>query len=450
VHELLLDIDHLDSSGDGIARHRGRTIAVPFTIPGERVRVSLEPTRTTSATLIEVVRSSPHRVEPGCSHFGICGGCAWQHIAYPEQLRLKTELVDRLVQQAVAKAPAARPMIAATPLDAPWRYRQKVHFVFGSSRDGLILGHYARGSRRVMPVVECPVHDERGNAVAFGLFGAYSKVGGRQGLSTLKSIAIRVSGSTDEAMATLVVTENSDPRLRPATRKVLAAPAAPSSFHVNVHPRGDAYIFGQETRRIAGTERLRDEAGGVTFLISPTAFFQTNVRAAEILVRLVLDAIPHGVDVLDLYAGAGLFALPLAKRGHHVTAVEANRTAVADGEASLRVSRIPPERCRFVAKPVNAFIPGFATRLGRGKPAPVVILDPPREGCEAAVLDDVFERMRPETAVYVSCNPETLARDLERIVHHGYAIESMQPVDMFPHTPHVETVVKITRRTLPR
>lgn len=448
--ELLLDIDHLDSSGDGVARHRGRTITVPFTIPGERVRVSLDPSRRGSATLVEVVRASPHRVEPGCSHFGVCGGCAWQHIAYPEQLRLKTELVDRLVKQAVPGAPAARPMIAAMPLDDPWHYRQKVHFVFGSGGDGLTLGHYARGSRRVMPVVECPVHDERGNTVAFGLFGAYSKIGGRRGLPTLKSIAVRVSGSSEETMATLVVTERSDPRLRAATRKALAAPAAPSSFHVNVHPRGDAYIFGPETRRIAGTERLRDEVGGVTFLLSPTAFFQTSVTAAEILVRLVLDAVPPDVDVLDLYAGAGLFALPLAKRGHRVTAVEANRTAVADGEASQRVSRISAERCRFVATSVSAFASGFADRHrrgGRAPAAPAVILDPPREGCEAAVLDDVFGRVSPETAVYVSCNPETLARDLRRILGHGYAIASLQPVDMFPHTPHVEAVAILRRRT---
>lgn len=461
---LLLDIEHLDSSGDGVARHRGRTITVPFTIPGERVRASVEPSHR-SASLVEVVRPSAHRVEPGCSHFGVCGGCAWQHIAYPEQLRLKTDLVNRLVKPAVPTAPPARPMIAATPLDNPWHYRQKVHFVFGppspggsggpgsSSRGGLVMGHYARGSRHVMPVVECPVHDARGNAVAFGLFSRYATVSGRQGLPTLKSIAIRVSGSTSETMATLVVTENSDSRLRAATRKALAGPAPPSSFHVNVHPRGDAYIFGPDTRRIAGTERLREEVGGVTFLLSPTAFFQTNVGAAETLVQLVLGAVPPGADILDLYAGAGLFALPLAKRGHRVTAVEANRTAVADGEASLRVSRIPSERCRFIARPVSAFLSTFVDRHRRGTrtaATPVVILDPPREGCEAAVVDDVFGRLNPETAVYVSCNPETLARDLQRIVRHGHAIESLQPVDMFPHTPHVETVVKVTRRTRPR
>jgi 23S rRNA (uracil1939-C5)-methyltransferase len=297
-----------------------------------------------------------------------------------------------------------------------------------------------------MAVRECPVHDERGNTVAFGLFDGYTKVGGRHGLTTLKSIAIRVSGATRETMATLVVTDNTDQRLRTATRQALSTAWAPSSFHVNVHPRGDAYIFGPETRRITGTERLRDEVGGATFLMSSTAFFQTNVRAAEILVRLVLDAMPTDIPVLDLYAGAGLFALPLAKRGQRVTAVEASHAAVADGEASLRVSRIPAERCRFVAKPVSAFTPTFANGLRRGTPVPAVILDPPREGCEAVVLEQVFGRIRPATAVYVSCNPETLARDLQLIVRQGYAIESMQPVDMFPHTPHIETVVTLASR----
>jgi 23S rRNA (uracil1939-C5)-methyltransferase len=448
VAEIVVDIEHLDTSGDGVARHRGQIITVPFTIPGERVRASFERSRSRAATLLEVVRASPHRVQPGCSHFGGCGGCAWQHIAYSEQLRLKTEMVDRLVTRTVPRAPAARPMIAATSLEDPWHYRQKVHFVFATPNRGssLVMGHYARGSRRVMAVRECPVHDERGNTVAFGLFDAYTKVSGRHGLPTLKSVAIRVSGATHETMATLVVTDNSDQRLRSATRQALSAAWAPSSFHINVHPRGDAYIFGSETRRITGTERLRDEVGGASFLISPTAFFQTNVRAAEILVQLVLDAVPADTPVLDLYAGAGLFALPLAKRGQRVTAVEANRAAIADGEASLRVSRIPPERCRFVAKPVSAFTPAFADGLRRGRLGPAVILDPPREGCEAVVLDHVFGRIRPSTAVYVSCNPETLARDLQLIVREGYAIDSMQPVDMFPHTPHIETVVTLKPR----
>ena len=468
VAEIIVDIDSLNIAGDGVARYRRGHVTVPFTIPGERVRVELGPPRdgVATASLVAVVRASPHRVDPRCAHFGSCGGCAWQHIAYPEQLRLKTELVTRLVRESVPRAPAAQPMLAATPLDDPWRYRHKVHFVFDTEgragrRDGrLVMGHYARGSRRVVPVHECPVHAERGNTVAFGLFDTYARMGSHSRTdSTLKSIAVRASGSTRETMATLVLTSDTDKRPRAASRQVLTEPWAPSSFHVNIHPRGDAFMFGRTTRRVAGPERLREDVSGVSFLLSPTGFFQTNVAAAEILVGLVLGAVPPTATVLDLYAGAGLFALPLAHRGHRVVAVEESHAAVADGEASLALSRIPRERCRFIAKPVESVTRKAASPTGYRLPATgrqlpatgylpaidAVVLDPPREGCEMSVLDDVFAAIAPATAVYVSCNPETLARDLKRIATHGYAATSIQPVDMFPHTPHVETVVVVTR-----
>ena len=164
---------------------------MPFTIPGERVRVRLAPRARADgvvpAELLEVVRPSPHRIAPGCPHFGPqgdglepCGGCAWQHIAYGEQLRIKTDLVTRLVRAAAPPAPAAHLMLAATPLDAPWGYRHKIHFVFGSTggrRPRLLMGHYARGSRRTIDVYQCPVHAEAGNMRAFALRDACVKSG---------------------------------------------------------------------------------------------------------------------------------------------------------------------------------------------------------------------------------------------------------------------------------
>ena len=170
---------------------------------------------------------------------------------------------------------------------------------------------------------------------------------------------------------------------------------------------------------------------------------------------MVLAEISEGSTVLDLYAGAGLFALPLAKRGHVVTAIEENRVACDDGIASRELSRIPEERCRFIAAPVERALgvaerrprPG-AGRRPRGSRVSVpdvVVLDPPREGCSRAVLNAVFAERSPRTAVYVSCNPETLARDLAIIAARGYAIRSIQPVDMFPHTPHIEAVVILDR-----
>jgi 23S rRNA (uracil1939-C5)-methyltransferase len=263
-----------------------------------------------------------------CPHFEEgCGGCTWQHIAYPEQLRLKTALVDELVRAAVPRAPAARPTLPSTPLDEPWGYRHKVHFVFGADRGRLVMGHYIRGSRRVLPVQQCPVHDPRGNQLAFSFGDAFAKLPGnpRRGLSrsaqTLRAIAIRAAANTTEMAATLVVSTDSDRAVRTATKKAIAAAIEPpTSFHVNIHPADDGFIFGRETRHISGPPRMREAVAGVSFVVSPTAFFQTNVHAAEILVRLVLEAIPDGARVLDLYAGAGLFSLTLAGRGHTVTA----------------------------------------------------------------------------------------------------------------------------------
>ena len=446
-----VDIESITLQGDGVA-HIGRTpLTVPFTIPGERVRVRLNAARAgaRSATLVEVLRASPHRVEPACHHFGpqaeggrTCGGCSWQHIAYPEQLRLKTDLVTRLVRQRVPAAPAARPMLAATPLDAPWHSRNKVHFVVERTRAGeILMGHYARFSRRVVSVRECPVHDERGNAVAFGLRDACQRADTRE----VKSIAVRAGHSRSETMVTLVVASESDKRIRQASRRALTGPVAPTSLHVNVHPRGDAFVFGRDTRHIAGPERLREDVGGASFLISPTSFFQTNVRAAEILVQQVLAAVPAGAVVLDLYAGAGLFALPLALRGSTVVAIEENKAAIADGEASLRLSRVAEARCRFVAKPVEVAL-GQGGRLA-AREFDAVVLDPPREGCDGSVIDRVLGERGAARAVYVSCDPESLVRDLARITKRGYAIASMQPVDMFPHTPHIETVVVLDRVT---
>ncbi len=452
-----VDIEELTAAGDGLA-HAGRLrIAVPFTIPGERVRVRLDPGRNGRVfpALLDVLRASPHRVRTRCIHFGpdavpglgACGGCTWQHIAYPEQLRLKTALVDRLVGAAVPGAPRARATLAATPLDQPWGYRNKVHFVFGNLRFGgrrqdttLVMGHYARGSRRVIPVRECPVHDERGNELAFRARDAFAAAGvnaaGTDG-GVLRSLVVRVGCHTPEIMATLVVSSDSDRRLRTATRRVLKDDA-PTSMHLNLHESDDEFIFGERTRRLQGSERMRDQVAGTSFLMSPSAFFQTNVRAAEILVSLVVDAIPEASRVVDLYAGSGLFAIPLALAGHEVLAVEENPLAVGDGEAALRLNAAARDRCRFAARRVE----GALASLRR---ADAVVLDPPREGCSSSVLGGVFQRLRPARVVLVSCNPEALATELTTIDRNGYRIRSLQPVDMFPHTAHIETVAILDR-----
>jgi 23S rRNA (uracil1939-C5)-methyltransferase len=204
-------------------------------------------------------------------------------------------------------------------------------------------------------------------------------------------------------------------------------------------------MVGEETLRIDGHSHVRERVGGMSYLVSPTAFFQTNVRAAEALQGLVVgwvagDVSLAGARVLDLYAGSGLFSLPLAAAGAHVVAVEENRVAVQDAEANRRVNRLASRRLRFVAARVEQALATLARERWDA-----IVLDPPRSGCPRGVIDLVFGQVAPRLVVYVSCHPAALAKELPNILLHGYAVADVRAVDMFPHTDHIEAVVRLRR-----
>ncbi len=392
-------------------------------------------------------------VEPACRHATACGGCPWQHITYAAQCRLKRDRVEQALTASIGHldVPIDDTIAAGVAQGAagamPWGFRRKVHFVFAQHGASIVMGHYRRGSREVLPVEECPVHVDRANALAFTVRDALQRAhvpAGPEGIA--RHLVIRVSASRDEMLATLVVTRNDAGRLKRVMRDVLASPHAPSGWFINVHPKPNALLFGDETRRMAGRDRLREDIAGIGYLVSPDAFFQTNAEAAEVLVRRVLAAVPAPArSVLDLYAGAGLFALPVARRGARVLAVEENAAAVDDGEASRALNRIPVDRCRFLVARTDDAVERGVVRDAR---ADVVILDPPRVGAGERLMTTLRDRLAPPRIVYVSCDPEALGRDLAVLcdARGGYAISSVTPIDMFPHTPHVETVVVVDRR----
>jgi 23S rRNA (uracil1939-C5)-methyltransferase len=299
------------------------------------------------------------------------------------------------------------------------------------------MGHYAFGSQRIVPIDECPVHHERGNRIAFALRDRLRRA--RIGPGILRHIVIRTTADGREASAMLVVSRT-DKALRTPVRGLLASPERPEGFFVNVHTKPGPFMVGEETIKIDGRSHVKESIGGVSYLVSPTAFFQTNVAAAAILVRLVLEEIDQAQRVLDLYCGSGLFSLPIAMRGASVTAIEENRQAIADAEANVRLNRVPAGRIRFIPARVEDAL----ARVAR-EPWDAVVLDPPRQGCPPAVISGVFERMRPTRVVYVSCSPEALATDLPVILKAGYRVVRAQPVDMFPHTDHIETVMAFER-----
>ena len=348
-----------------------------------------------------------------------------------------------------SRAPVVEP-VAAMRADAtgwPWHFRHKASFVFGEDRDGtLTIGHYAARSNRVIPIAECPVHANRANEIAFALHAHLARAriaaAGPDLRGVLRHLLIRTTQDEREAAAMLVVTRN-EKALRPPIRKFLATAQRPTGFFLNIHDRPGPYMVGRDTLRIDGRERVRERIGNVSFLVSPTAFFQTNVAAAATLVGIVLAHAPPTplLEIADLYSGSGLFSLPLAARGHRVLAVEENLQAVEDGEANLRLNTLG-ERVRFVRGRVEDALPRVVARTRFD----LAVLDPPRSGCPPPALDALFRQIRPDRVIYVSCNPEALARELPTALEHGYRIRRVQPVDMFPHTAHIETVVSLARR----
>ena len=350
---------------------------------------------------------------------------------------MKQRRLEALLRAAMGRhAPRVLPMLAMPvgPDGMPWGFRHKVAFVFGPAPDGrgLVMGHFARGTGRIVPVQECPVHSERGNRIAFALRDRLAAAGAG---GVARHVIVRTTADQSAAVAMLVVSRNA-PSLRAPLRALLGSRDRPEGLLLNVHDRPGPFMVGPETRRLAGSEHVVEDALGPEFLASPASFFQTNVVAAGILLRLVAEALPaqRALRILDLYSGGGLFAIDLARRGHRVTAVEESREAIRDAAENRRRNGVSEPRLRLIRARVEEAVVRLRGRFD------AVVLDPPRQGCPRAVLEAVGARLRPRRIVLVSCAPEALARELAQLARLRYASRPVQPVDMFPHTPHIEAV----------
>lgn len=403
-----------------------------------------------------------------CAHAAHCGGCSMLQLSYSEQLSQKAAALRRLlgphVDQTISFDPdvlflllpfsgdAARNSAApsspgghAPSSTDQIHFRHKVSFVFGASRTGrgLIMGHYARGSNDIIPVDECPAHSARGNRIAFALRDALNRAGispaGPRLAGLARHVIVRTTADDSQAVAMLVVTRN-DKSLRRPVRAFLDSENRPDGFLVNINDEPGPYMVGGTTLKIDGHRSIRERMGGISFLVTPAAFFQTNPRAAERLQQYVVATLASRSRVLDLYCGCGLFSLPLAAAGARVLGIEESRSSIDDATENARLNRIAPDRIRFIASRAED-----AVALCTRDRWDAVVLDPPRQGCSASVLRLVFDTLRPATVVYVSCNPEALAGEMVSIVRSGYRVRELHAVDMFPHTEHIEAVVHLTR-----
>jgi 23S rRNA (uracil1939-C5)-methyltransferase len=445
---LSVTIDDLAFGGEGVGRVDGYVIFVRGGIPGDRLQVRLDQARARfgRASVEAILTPSPHRVEAPCPYFGRCGGCRLQHIDYAAQLTFKSKQVTDALERLGGLPPIeVRPIVAAPET---YGYRNKMEFtVARESHGGLTVGlHEAERYDRVLAVDRCLLQSERMNAlldearrffVERGLT-AYEQDSG-EGL--LRFLMLREGRRTDEAMVNVVTSSPAVSELEPLAGRLAARVKETASVVMNVNPKKASVAVGVEEHLLGGRDHIRESVGGLSFQVSANSFFQTNTAQAERLFAIVLEAaaLTGGETVFDLYAGTGAISLLLAARSRWVYGVEVAQAAVDDAARNAAANGIA--NCTFLAGEVRFVLPQL---IGQGVTAQVVVADPPRAGFHPKALS-ALAHLAPARIIYVSCNPATLARDLGDLARAGYRVEWVQPVDMFPHTPHIEAVARLER-----
>ena len=447
--ELSVDVESLADGPDALARVGDYVLFVAGALPGERVRV-----RVTSATkkfgradLLEIERRSPDRVGPRCEYFLACGGCHYQHLAYPKQLEAKTAQVEKAVSFGMKRARGSLPILDAIGPDDPWEQRNKIALHLKGRPGAAIAGLHRMRSREVIPIEACPVQEKFGTDLAFAARDAVNAERletwhPREDSGVARAIVVRSAPSTGEASVTLVSRRTSVPRLERLVERLERAGA--TTIAVNVNDRDEAALLGRDTTLAAGKKRIAEEIEGIRYLSSAGAFFQTSSWGAAYLVhamRRLVDP-PPDATIVDLYSGGGLLSLAVADRAGRVVGIEENKLAVEDAIASARENGLD-EKTAFHAGSAERLADEVARELRR--PPFAVLLDPPREGASPRVIDTIARRLRPEKVAYVSCDPASLGRDLALFAQLGYEPTVIEPLDMFPHAWHVESVALLER-----
>lgn len=445
---LSLTIDDLAFGGEGVGRADGYVVFVPGGLPGDRLRVRLVQARSRfgRGVIDAVEEPSPQRVEAPCPYFGRCGGCRLQHMAYPAQLAYKAKQVaDALQRLGGLTGIEVRPIIGA---EETFGYRNKMEFtVARSPKAPLVVGlHEADRYDAVLDIERCLLQSDRMNALLAEARGFFAERGltvyeQDTGEGLLRFLMLREGRHTGELMTNVVTSAPAVSELAPLAQRLQARDAGTTSVVMNVNPKKASVAVGVEEHLLGGRDHIRERVGGLTFQVSASSFFQTNTRQAERLFDLVIDSagLTGTETVYDLYSGTGAISLLLARRARWVYGIEVAQAAVDD--AGLNAAANSITNCTFVCGEVRFVLPSL---IAKGVTAEVVVADPPRAGFHPKALHALIT-LGARRIVYVSCNPTTLARDLGELVRGGYRLEWVQPLDMFPHTPHIEAVARLER-----
>ena len=478
--EILVQVENAAFEGKTIARTEGFVIFVEGAVPGDtaRVRILKAKKNYAEAKVVSLEQPSQYRVVPRCRHFGSCGGCRWQHVDYQMQLRFKQQhVVDSFERIGGFSSPNVLPIIGS---DDVFFYRNKMEYSFadkewlesmpariessssddvelrksnfeiGNSQSAIFLGlHVPQRYDKVLEITECRLQSETSNDILnfTRLFArrenlpVYSSDANE---GYLRFLVIRESKRNREIMVNLVTFEDRPEFMKKFTIELLSAVPSVTTVVNTINSRKAQIAFGDTERVYFGEGVIRERLGDLFFTISSSSFFQTNTAQAERLYSVAKEfgALRKTDIVWDLYSGTGSIALFVSNAVKHVIGVESVADAVKDAERNAAANKI--ENCSFVFGDLKDRLTKDRDWIDSHPKPDVMIIDPPRSGMHPKVVEEILE-LAPERIVYVSCNPATQARDVKTLAAK-YDIAALQPVDMFPHTYHIENVARLVRR----
>ncbi|MCL4462803.1 MAG: 23S rRNA (uracil(1939)-C(5))-methyltransferase RlmD [Firmicutes bacterium] len=439
-----LAIESLNHEGEGVGRFRGFTVFVPNALPMEKITVKVISLHKNyaRALLQSIATVSPQRVIPVCEQYEQCGGCQLQHIAYAVQLQLKQKTVEAALQRI---AGLSMPVLPILGMEHPWHYRNKAQVPIGQQKNRIVAGFYEKRSHNIVELKCCHIQHQANDAVIHTVRNILQTLGitayqekEHQGL--VRHVLARTSFATGETLVVIVANGTALPKQELFCNALREAIPNLCGIVQNVNTRRGNTILGKEDITLWGRPWLREKLEDLEFHVSPRSFFQVNPSQTSRLYQKALEyaALSGQETVFDLYCGIGTISLFLARSAAKVIGVESLAAAVEDARKNASINNI--SNATFYVGAAETVVPSL---YKKGFRADVVVVDPPRKGCDQVLLETII-KMSPQRVVYVSCNPATLARDIKFLAENGFNPVEAQPVDMFPHTNHVETVVLIS------
>jgi 23S rRNA (uracil1939-C5)-methyltransferase len=459
---LELRVDRVAHGGQGVARADGFVVFVKGAVPGDVVKAALTKKKKDSAEarVVELIQASPDRVAAPCPYFGHCGGCQWQHVSYPRQLHYKKGLVE----EAMERIGGLPHVLIHDPIGSEniFGYRNKMEFSFSNRpwiiREGgdavkegeedfrgqLALGLHVPGTfHKVLDIEACLLQKDRGNEILrtvkqFARESGVPAYGLKSHEGFWRFVTIRHSSCFNEWMVNVITSEYIKEVMEPLARLVSASFHDVATVVNNISARRAAIAVGEWESVITGEGTIQDRIGPYSFQISSNSFFQTNTAGAAKLYDKVVEfaKLTGSESVLDLYSGTGTIPIFLADRSRRVVGIEISKSAVEDARKNCRNNGI--ENCQFILGDIRTGLASLPFKPD------VLVIDPPRAGMHKDVVARVLD-LATEKVVYVSCNPATMARDVAEL-NRVYEAAEIQPVDMFPHTYHIESVARLIKK----